>query len=214
MNSPSVAPARPSEHVAAIFGRYLGDDDAVRLNLGCARNPLTGFLNLDMEPRVAPQVLHDLETVPLPFPDATFDCILGSHVFEHIRNFLPLVADLHRILKPGGYLISVTPYVSSDDAWDSPHHVRAFSESTWNYVSQDLYERASLPHAGFGAYQGFDYKPWTIVQTTFIPREDMQIGADGLVGLRAEAELKVKMRFMRNVIHELHVVLQKGAETP
>jgi len=207
---PSVAPARPSEHVVGVFGPFLGGDDALRLNLGCARNPLDGFLNLDMEPRVTPQVLHDLETLPLPFPDATFDCILGSHVFEHIRQFLPLVADLHRILKPGGYLIAVTPYISSDDAWDSPHHVRAFSENTWHYVCDALYERTSLPHAGFGAYQGFDYKPWTIARITLVPEPDLQLGADGIVG--QQAELQVKKRFMRNVIREIHAVLQKGTE--
>lgn len=197
-----------SDHVRSMFGAYIGGDAAMRLNLGCARNKLAGFLSLDMEPRVEPDVLHDLETVPLPFPDATFDCILGSHVFEHIRNFLPLVADLHRLLKPGGFLIAVTPYISSDDAWDSPHHVRAFSENTWHYVCQDLYERTPLPHAGFGAYQGFDYKPWTIANITLVPEPDLELGSKGIVG--RQLELQVKKRFMRNVIREIHAVLQKG----
>lgn len=196
-----------SAHVRDAFGAYvLGPD---RLNLGCAKNPLDGFLNLDLDARVAPDVRHNLEELPLPFADASFDCILGSHVFEHIRNFLPLVAELYRILKPGGYLMAVTPYISSDDAWDSPHHVRAFSENTWHYVCQDLYERTSIEHAGHGAYQGEDYMPWTIERITLVPFPDLQLGASGIVG--QQAELKVKQRFMRNVIREIHAVLRKAA---
>lgn len=196
-----------SEHVRHAFGAYTGPEGAHRLNLGCAKNPEPGFLNLDLDARVAPDVQHDLEVTPLPFEDASFDCILGSHVFEHVQRFLPLVADLHRILKPGGYLIAVTPHCGSDDAWDSPHHVRAFSENTWHYVCQSLYEQTSLEHAGRGAYQGFEYKPWKVARISLIPYPDLQLGADGIVG--QQAELQVKKRFMRNVIQEVHAVLQK-----
>jgi SAM-dependent methyltransferase len=198
--------AEVSSRVREMFGRWIGPTGAMRLNLGCALNPESGFVNLDLDARATAQVFHDLETLPLPFADATFDCVLGSHVFEHIRNFIPLVSDLHRILKPGGHLIAVTPYVSSDDAWDSPHHVRAFSENTWHYLSRDLYERTSLEHAGRGAYQGFEYKRWRVVQITLVPYPDLN-----LTGNEAERklELEVKKRFMRNVIREIHAVLQK-----
>lgn len=112
-----------------LFGAYLGVDN---LYLGCARNHEQGFTNLDISANVGADVVHDLEVLPLPFATASFDCVFGSHVFEHIHKerFLPLVEDLRRILRPGGYLISVTPYCSSDDAIDNPFHFRAFSEIT------------------------------------------------------------------------------------
>lgn len=189
-----------------LFGRYVGGPD--RLNLGCARNPLHGFTNLDLDPRVAPDVRHDLEQTPLPFPDAAFDCILGSHVFEHVHRFLPLVADLYRILKPGGYLIAVTPHCGSDDAWDSPHHVRAFSERTWHYVSTELYDRPG--HAGAGAYQGAQYGAWQIVEVRLVPYADVveDLQRARLMGQQA-VTLDVKKRFFRNVVQEVHAVLQK-----
>lgn len=212
MNSSFVAPAPLSEHVVRAFGPYVGSDAAVRLNLGCAKNHEPAFVNLDLDERVDPDVLHDLEVTPLPFRDAMFDCILGSHVFEHIRNFLPLVADLHRILKPGGYMIAVTPHCGSDDAWDSPHHVRAFSENTWHYVCTALYERTTLEHAGRGAYQGFEYRPWKIATVALVPYPDLQLGGLGPNAIRSQAELAVKKRFMRNVIQEVHAVLQKAED--
>lgn len=197
-----------SEHLQ-LFRAYTGPAGAARLNLGCAQNHENGFTNLDLDPRVRPDVQHDLEVTPLPFAENTFDCILGSHVFEHVRNFLPLVADLYRILKPGGYLIAVTPHCGSDDAWDSPHHVRAFSENTWHYVCASLYEQRAVEHAGLGAYQGFDYRPWKVAYVGLVPYPDLNLGADGIVG--QQLELQVKKRFMRNVIQEVHAVLQKGS---
>src|SRR3990172_251720 len=110
-----------------------------KLNLGCANNHEPGFINLDANADTKPDVVHDLEVTPLPFPDASFDCVFGSHVFEHIVRFMALVEDLHRILRPGGFLIGITPYGSSDNAWDNPHHVRCFTENTWMYFDQDLY---------------------------------------------------------------------------
>jgi SAM-dependent methyltransferase len=210
VNSSSVAPARLSDHVREAFARYVGGETAVRLNLGAANNHEPGFLNLDLDARTNPDVLHDLELPPLPFPEATFDCILGSHVFEHITNFLPLVADLYRILKPGGFLIAVTPHCGSDDAWDSPHHVRAFSENTWHYVCQALYERTTLEHAGFGAYQGATYRPWRVVQVGLVPYPDLALRGLGPNAIQSPAELEIKKRFMRNVIQEVHAVLQKA----
>lgn len=199
-NLNSVAPAPPSkgalDRVVGIFGDYLGPS---RLNLGCASNPLETFINLDLDPRVAPDVVHDLETGTIPYPDDIFDTVFGSHVFEHIRNFVPLVADIHRVLKPGGHLISVTPYCGSDDAWDCPHHVRAFSENTWHYLTPTLYHK-QFEHAGRGAWQGEQYRPWTIVEVALVPYPEF-IG---------DPDLEFKKKRWRNVIQEVHAVLRKG----
>ena len=189
-----------ADRVREAFGPYLG---ATNLNLGCAANPLDGFTNLDLDPRVDPDVLWDLETGRLPFPDGTFEAVFGSHVFEHVRNFLPLVADIHRVLRPGGHLISVTPYGSADGAWDSPHHVRSFSEHTWYYVCPSLYHQ-HFEHAGRGAWQGETYRPWKVIQTTLVPYPEFLNDPD----------LDFKKKHWRNVIQEVHAVLRKVTDDP
>lgn len=192
-------PAVPRFRIPAwddAYGRYI--QGAARLNLGCAKNPETGWLNLDMDPRVNPDVIHDLEKPPLPFADETFDCILGAHVFEHVVNLVPLVHDLGRILKPGGFLIAVTPYGSSDDAWDCPHHVRSFSENTWAYFSQRLYD-CETPTHGNGAYQGGEYQDWVIEERWLVPYPEFE----------NDHEIEFKRKYWRNVIRELHCVLRK-----
>lgn len=179
-----------ANHVGAPFGAYVGSDAARRLNLAGIE---LGFVNCDLLARQ--DVAGDERITPLPFSDASFECVLGAHVFQRVRDFLPLVADLHRILQPGGYLIAVTPHCGSDDAWDSPHHVRAFSENTWRHVAQQLFERQGLV--------------WRPARIDLVPYPDLQLGGLGPNATRSVAELEIKRRFMRNVIHEVHVVLQK-----
>jgi len=38
----------------------------------------------------------------LPFPDQTFDAAVCNHVYEHVVNPARLVAEVHRVLRPGG----------------------------------------------------------------------------------------------------------------
>ena len=45
----------------------------------------------------------------LPFPDDTFDCVVTSEVLEHIQDDVSAIAELHRVLKPGGSLAVTVP---------------------------------------------------------------------------------------------------------
>jgi dolichol-phosphate mannosyltransferase len=45
----------------------------------------------------------------LPFPDAAFPCVLCSQVIEHVPKESPILAELVRILEPGGRLVLGTP---------------------------------------------------------------------------------------------------------
>src|SRR4051794_38202671 len=45
----------------------------------------------------------------LPFPDATFDRIICSEVMEHIPDDIAAMAEVHRVLKPGGVIAITVP---------------------------------------------------------------------------------------------------------
>lgn len=51
----------------------------------------------------------------VPFPDATFDVVYLIQVFEHLREPRRFMAELSRVLKPGGTLYLAVPNASS--AW-------------------------------------------------------------------------------------------------
>jgi ubiquinone/menaquinone biosynthesis C-methylase UbiE len=42
---------------------------------------------------------------PLPFPDSTFDAVTASLVLHYLEDWGPALAELRRVLKPGGRLI-------------------------------------------------------------------------------------------------------------
>jgi dolichol-phosphate mannosyltransferase len=45
----------------------------------------------------------------LPFPDASFPCVLCSQVIEHVPKESPILSELVRVLAPGGRLVLGTP---------------------------------------------------------------------------------------------------------
>jgi 2-polyprenyl-3-methyl-5-hydroxy-6-metoxy-1,4-benzoquinol methylase len=48
-----------------------------------------------------------------PFPEASFDAVILSHVIEHVPNQAETVSECFRLLKPGGRLVMLTPNVGS-----------------------------------------------------------------------------------------------------
>lgn len=76
----------------------------------------------------------------LPFPDDTFDRIIAAEVLEHIPDDEGAIAELHRVLKPGGTIAVTIPswlpekicWALSDE-YHAPHvpggHVRIYTEN-------------------------------------------------------------------------------------
>ena len=71
----------------------------MKLNIGCGKNKLKGFINLDISPNVAPDIVRDIER-GLPFGDNTFDEAVSSHTLEHIRDLIFVMNEIWRVCKP------------------------------------------------------------------------------------------------------------------
>lgn len=131
-----------------------------KLNLGCGKNPLKGWINLDLKlpsgfSASDPEYTFtgfNLELcakeIRLPFEDDTFDQIYSAHTLEHIRGILPLMQELHRVAKPDCQFTAVVPYGSFNAAFEDPTHVRQFFESSWLYFSQTAYGAADYGYRG------------------------------------------------------------------
>ena len=122
--------------------------EGIRLNLGCGRSPMEGWVNVDSVELPGVDVVADLEKGKLPFDDESVREINGSHVIEHIRDPLGLMAELYRVAKPGAVAVFRTPYGSSDDADEDPTHVRRYFWGSWGYFSQPYYWRADYGYRG------------------------------------------------------------------
>lgn len=53
---------------------------------------------------------HQIDGVHLPFPDDHFDIVCSMGVLHHIADPRPTVAEMHRVLRPGGHVIVMLYY--------------------------------------------------------------------------------------------------------
>ena len=90
-----------------------------------------GYVNLDENASVTPDVIHDLEKFPYPFPDSHFGLIEADHVLEHVKDPFVVMAELHRILKDEGNLFVKVPHFSR--GFTHPAHKCGFDVSFFYY---------------------------------------------------------------------------------
>ena len=69
------------------------------------------------------------DIVNVPEPDASFDVILCSEVFEHLPDALKVLDEFARLLKPGGKLIVTAPFASL--VHFAPHHFATGFSRYW-----------------------------------------------------------------------------------
>jgi SAM-dependent methyltransferase len=114
--------------------RLPGDGPARALDLGCgSTRQWDGSIGVDCYPLAAVDLLADLER-GLPFADNAVDVIFAVHVLEHLHDLLTTMAEIHRVLKPGGLLHVMVPHWQNVIAVADPTHVRYFSPQTFEYL--------------------------------------------------------------------------------
>src|ERR1700752_2342650 len=69
------------------------------LDVGCGVNKTPGAIGLDNNPKTAADVIHDLGTLPYPFPNNEFDTVVSNHAVEHVPDLMGFVTELYRITR-------------------------------------------------------------------------------------------------------------------
>lgn len=113
----------------------LGCGEGNSVDLFHKKNPGIKWVGVDIEssPEVKSRTRTDVEFITydgihIPFDNNHFDLIYCRQVFEHVRYPQKLMKEIHRVLKPGGYLIGSTSQLE-------PFH----SYSIWNYTPYGFY---------------------------------------------------------------------------
>lgn len=100
------------------------------------------LVTLDRYAECEPHVVHDLESLPYPFPDNHFDELHAYCVLEHCgrqgdwRFFFDQFTEFWRIAKPGATFHALVPRHDSPWAWGDPSHTRIISLETLGFLSQ------------------------------------------------------------------------------
>jgi SAM-dependent methyltransferase len=86
------------------------------LDVGCGRKPYkdtyfsgaTSYVGVDyLTDRSRPDIVAS--ALDLPLDDESFDTVVSTELLEHVPDPLRALREMHRVLKPGGYLILSTP---------------------------------------------------------------------------------------------------------
>jgi len=108
----------------------------MKLNLGCGNDIRKDCINLDKHYLSGVDVTHDLDKLPLPFSDGQFDEILAKDVLEHV-DYIPLLKDLLRIMKPGAKLTVFVPHWTSTNMYTDPQHKHFFAIRTFGFFCKE-----------------------------------------------------------------------------
>jgi SAM-dependent methyltransferase len=114
--------------------------------------PNLSYISVDLDSSLA---MAHMDITQLPFPDASFDVVLCSHVLEHVPDDQRAMAELFRVLHPAGWAIIVAPVDRSRaETLEDPRITRP-QDRTRLFGQHDhvrLYGRdyvSRLEHAGF-----------------------------------------------------------------
>jgi predicted SAM-dependent methyltransferase len=90
--------------------RYLIRSPVAKLHIGCGKNILSGWLNMDYLP-LSREMLYLDARRRFFFTDKTFDYIFSEHMIEHVSygDGLRMLAECRRVLKPSGRIRISTP---------------------------------------------------------------------------------------------------------
>jgi len=189
-----------------------GPAGALRLNLGCGRDHLAGWVNVDQFPGSHPDVVHDLERFPWPFPDGSAGEVLLKHVLEHLgrdsATFLGIMGELYRVCAPGARVRILVPHPRHRDFLQDPTHVRPVLAEMFEHFSLDCNEdwgRRGLPGTPLALYLGLDFRiesatlhldPWWDAEfrSGRITREQLERAARDCNNVVATTEVVLRAR--------------------
>jgi len=184
----------------------------MKINLGAGKDILPGFINHDLTNLPGIQVVHDLNQYPWPWKDNVATEIKVHDVLEHLQAFLKAMEEIHRILLPGGLCHISVPYWNSWCAHSDPTHVRSFHETTFCFFDPSTSFCQSRPYYTKARFKIISEK---LILAPFSP----YFSLPGINNYEVENKALKKIiglvgnYFISNLIHGLHLTLQKEKTT-
>lgn len=114
----------------------------IKLDIGCGKNKVPGYIGIDMNREVNPDIVCNCCT--LPFTDKCADVIAANHLGEHLLpdEMYHFFCELNRVLKDGG-----TITMKIDREWTMKQLRKKDPTHKWRY--RKLFIRNLATRVGF-----------------------------------------------------------------
>lgn len=136
-----------NKYFYSMVEKWSDKEGLLKLDLGAAHNPKSGYLSVDMVDGV--DCVCDV-TKGLPFEDNSVGVIRAYDFLEHIQRadyefnlkdynsdvyktypFMELINEIYRVLAPGGWLLTATPIGNTRSYMADPSHVNPICAETF-----------------------------------------------------------------------------------
>lgn len=124
----------------------------IALNIGCHDIHMTGFVNIDIDPEMHPDLLWDCTRLREKFEDGSVSCINAGHFLEHlsVQDGKKVVKDAFDLLAPFGVFVATCPDYSKVDGMTIEEKERIIMAEGTHLVLMDGQRLKSyLTEAGF-----------------------------------------------------------------
>ena len=96
---------------------------------------IPGSINIDINQKVFPDVLFDLNNEKWPFENNQFDMVIAISILEHLDDLFKAMSEIHRISKPGALIYILVPHFSSSGCFIDPTHSQQLSARSLDYCT-------------------------------------------------------------------------------
>ena len=130
-----------------------------KINLGCGKDIISGWINYDVVPLTPEVVKLDMEKGEIPLPDNSVDEIKAKDVLEHLNDFIPIMNEMWRVLTPSGRAFIRVPLWPTNSVVNDPTHKRGFVPETFTYFTE---------YAEEGRFPQYHIKRWKAISLDII----------------------------------------------
>lgn len=103
------------------------------------------YVALDINASARPHVVADAHAIP--FADGSFDVVLANNLIEHLRDPVTGVAEMRRVLAPGGRVLYTIPFLYP--VHEAPHDYTRFTRYGLTRLFRDFSEVEIRARGGF-----------------------------------------------------------------
>lgn len=123
----------------------------MKLNLGCGKVKMEGFIGVDIVPFEGVDVVHDLTVAPWPWESDIIEQVASSHTVEHIPGpqRITFFNELYRVMKVGAQAQIVTPSWSHSCAYGDPTHAWPPMSEWYPLYLHKSWRDSQAPHVGY-----------------------------------------------------------------